>query len=188
MTDFVAMQANVLANMSDTWMIIALLIAAAVMFALEICTPTFGLLAIAGVGCMGIAVFYGFSVNMIVGLLVLVGCLIGTPAYLYFLVRWLPNTPLGKKMFLRDAPDATNAATPEVAELAKLIGCQGETVSLLRPAGAVRVDGERVIARAEQGMIAIGRTVKIIRVDDTEVIVREIETNVESQDTKKGDA
>jgi membrane-bound serine protease (ClpP class) len=159
---------------SDVWMIVACLLAAAVCLLLEVCTPSFGVLAFLGLASMAGAVAFGFQINMFVGMMVILGCLILTPVYLYFLVKLLPNTPLGKRLFLRAAPDATNDATPEAAELATLVGKTGKAETLLRPAGMIRVDGKRYDARAEHEMIEKGATIKVLRAGGTDVVVTKI--------------
>ncbi len=167
---------NLLADgvVTDAGMIVILLIAACVMFLLEVCTPSFGILALLGIAAEGVAVFYGFRIGQGVGFIVLLSAIIGTPVYLYFMVKLLPNTPLGKKLFLKDAPDATNEATPEANELAQLIGQTGKAECDLRPSGTVRVNGRRVVALAEREMIDKGQKIRVIKARGTEVIVRQV--------------
>lgn len=166
---------NILAgSISDAGMISILLIAACIMFLLEVCTPSFGILAFLGVGTEIIAVFYGFRISPGVGFIILVSAIIGTPVYLYFMVKLLPSSPLGKKLFLKDAPDATNEATPEANELAELVGQIGTAECDLRPSGTVRVNGKRIVALAEREMIDKGQKIRIIKSGGTDVVVREV--------------
>lgn len=166
---------NILAgSVSDAGMILILLITACVMFLLEVCTPSFGVLALLGVIAEGVAVYYGFRMGTAVGFLIMVSAITGTPIYLYFMVKLLPNTPLGRKLFLKDAPDATNEATPEANELAKLIGQTGTAECDLRPSGTVRVNGKRIVALAEREMIDKGQKIRVIKAGGTDVIVRHV--------------
>ncbi|KKL19566.1 hypothetical protein LCGC14_2464170, partial [marine sediment metagenome] len=48
--------------LSDTSMIVMMLVAAAVLFLLEVCTPSFGILASMGVAAMGMAIYYAFRI------------------------------------------------------------------------------------------------------------------------------
>lgn len=157
--------------LSDAGMIVVCLLAGAVCFLLEICTPSFGLLAFLGVGSLGAAVVFGFRIDMLLGTLVLLGCLLLTPVYLYFLVKLLPRTPLGKRLFLRAAPDATNDATPKSESLASLVGKTGTAESTLRPSGVVRIDGRRYDALAEHDLIEKGEPIKVLRAGGTDVVV-----------------
>ena len=159
-------------EVTDAGMVLILLLGACVMFLLEVCTPSFGILALMGVLAEAGAVYYGFRISSGVGFFVLLGVIIGTPAYLYFMVRLLPNTPLGKKLFLKDAPDATGAAAPQSDELSELVGKTGLADCDLRPAGVVRIEGKRVIARAEREMIDKGSEIRVIKAYGTDVVVR----------------
>lgn len=160
--------------LSDAGMIAACLLAAAVCLLLEICTPSFGVLAGLGVAAMAGAAVFGFRINMFVGMGVILGCLVLTPFFLYLLVKLLPNTPLGKKMFLQAAPDATNTAAPESAVLATLVGKTGTAETLLRPSGVVKIEGRRYDARAEHDMIEKGEKIKVLHAGGTDVVVTRI--------------
>lgn len=160
---------------SDPALIAILLVAAAVLLLVEVLTPTLGLLGAAALLAMGGAIYIAFALNTWLGMLILGACMLGTPTYLYFAVKLLPNSPVGKRLFLRAAPDATNDATPESGELHTLIGKQGQAATTLRPSGEVTVDGKRYDARAEFGMIESGRAVKVVRAGGTDVVVRELD-------------
>ncbi len=161
--------------LSDTSMIAMMLVVAAVMFLLEVCTPSFGILASMGVASLGLAIYYAFQINGLVGFLVVLGTLVGTPIYLYYMIKLLPNTPLGRRLFLQKAKDATKEATPEADELAELVGKTGVVESLLRPSGTIRIDGRRFVALAEHEMIDKGEKIVVIKAGGTDVIVRRAE-------------
>jgi membrane-bound serine protease (ClpP class) len=171
----IAMEA--LADVSDAWMILILLLAGAVLFLVEVLTPAFGLLAVLGVAALGGAVFFSFRVSAYLGGAVLGGCLVGTPFYLYGMVKLLPTTPLGRKLFLKRARDASHEATPDADELAALVGRTGVAESILRPSGVVRIDGKTYDARAEHRMIDKGRRIRVLRAGGTDVVVRDEETS-----------
>jgi membrane-bound ClpP family serine protease len=161
--------------LSNSWMVIVLLIATAVLLMMEILTPSFGVLAALSIMAGGGAVYFAFQIDYLVGLFVLLGILVATPFYLWFGVKVLPKSPIGRRLFLNAAPDAHNEATPDADELAELLGKAGVADTVLRPSGVVRIDGRRVNAAAERGMIERGRSVTVLRATGTEVIVRELD-------------
>jgi membrane-bound serine protease (ClpP class) len=161
--------------LSNSWMVVVLLIATAVLLMMEILTPSFGVLAAMSILAAGGAVYFAFQIGYFVGLLVLLGILVAAPFYLWFGVKLLPNSPIGRRLFLGAAPDAHNDATPDADELAELIGKQGQAETVLRPSGVVRIDDRRINAAAERGMIQKGQAVTVIRTTGTEVIVRELD-------------
>lgn len=154
--------------------IAALLLAAMVLLALEVCTPSFGLLGACGIAALGAAVWQAFTIGPLAGALTVLGILIGTPTYLTLLVRILPRTPLGRRLFLRKAASGTGEAVPDADELRELVGQTGTAETLLRPAGAVRVGGRRLAALSESGLIARGSEVKVIGTSGGNLIVRKV--------------
>ena len=89
--------------METTILLIAVLLVGAMgLIVAEICTPTFGVLALSSLGCMVWACYLAFTVDTTFGMVLIVAELIGTPVFIYWAVRILPKTPLGK-----DLSDAT---------------------------------------------------------------------------------
>jgi len=153
-------------------LIVALIVAGLVLLMLEILTPSFGLLAATAVAalCGGVWICYGYSPTL--GTVVLVALIVGVPMYLAFMVRWLPNTALGQRLFLKRATHAEGEGVPDANELAQLVGKTGTAETLLRPSGAIRVDGKRFVALSESGIISRGQAVKVVRAGGANVIVR----------------
>ena len=156
---------------------VLLVIGAMVLGLLEILTPSFGLLAIGAVGTLVGAVWMSFSYASWLGWLVLISAVVIGPMYVAFLVRMLPKTPLGKRMFLAKAPDATGDGMPEADTLDKMIGKKGTADTLLRPSGMVRIDAERLPAQAETGMIEKDTPIVVVSADSMNLIVRKADSD-----------
>ena len=62
--------------------------------------------------------------------------------------------------------------TPDADAMSSLIGKIGVAETILRPTGAVRIEGRRVTAAAESGIIDKGAAVKVVSTDGTSVVVR----------------
>jgi membrane-bound serine protease (ClpP class) len=155
---------------------VALLAVTAIFYLVEVCTPTFGVMAVAGVICEVAALVFAFTVSVKFGFLMVFVCLIGTPVYLYFMVKLLPKTPLGKALILSRSRDATSEATPEAGELSSLVGRTGTVLSDLRPVGKVRIDGRTYDARAERVLIDSGTEIEVIAAGGTDLVVRSVES------------
>ncbi|HET6430351.1 MAG TPA: NfeD family protein, partial [Phycisphaerae bacterium] len=97
------------------------------------------------------------------------------PAYLWFSVRVLRETAAGRKLVLGKARPGAAEAVPEAALEDAMVGREGTTETVLRPTGAVRVDGKRVIALAEGNMIEKGVKVRVVRRSGMNVVVRPVE-------------
>ena len=152
--------------------IIVLAVAGLVFLVLEIITPTFGILVGLGLVALGAAVVFCFSLSTMLGLAAIVLLVVAIPAYLVLMVKLLPRSPLGRRLFLGTAPEATGTGTPEADHHESLVGREGVTETTLRPSGAIRIDGRRVIATAESGMIEQGQTVRVVRAVGMNVVVR----------------
>ena len=161
--------------MGTVILIIALIVLAMVLLLLEILTPSLGLLAIMAVAAMVGAVYAGFTVHASVGWLLLAGLVVLMPVYIVMLVKWLPGSPLGKRVFLGKARDGSGEGTPKAVGYEALIGAEGIAATDLRPAGKIRIDGRRIEARAESNMIDRDTPVRVIDATGTEVVVREVE-------------
>ena len=56
----------------------------------------------------------------------------------------------------------------------ELIGKQGMSLTPLRPAGTVAVEDERIDVVTEGGYVDAGKTVEVIKVEGSRIVVREI--------------
>jgi membrane-bound serine protease (ClpP class) len=158
-------------------LLIVVLVAASAMFLIaEICTPIFGLLTVLSIGCLVGAVAFCFHLSQVAGIVAVVAALIGYPIFVIVAVRVIPRTGLGRRLVLSRGQAPPGDATPEAQGLRSLLGREGVADTLLRPGGAIRVDGQRVIASAESGVILKGTAVKVVRVEGNNVVVRAIAT------------
>jgi len=155
------------------FVIIVLLVAAMVFIVAEFFIPVMGIVAVAAVLAIGGAVTLAFMHDATAGVLVLLGSLIFFPIYVALLIRALPNSPLGKRAFLKQA--GAGERTPEQQSLAKLVGLEGVAETPLRLSGAVRINGKRYQAMAESDHIDAGQPVRVLRFDGMDLIVAPVE-------------
>lgn len=168
--------------MGPILLIVLLILAALVISLFEILTPSFGILGALALGCIGLAVYLAWGLSQTFGIVLIVATVVAAPFYLVFLIRWLPTTALGQRVFLKRIEVGVGEGTPEAEALEAMIGKTGTAETLLRPSGAIRVDGKRVVALSESGMIDKGQTVKVIKAGLANVTVRlaEIDENTEA--------
>lgn len=159
-----------------------LLGAAAVLLFLELFVPSGGLIGIlAGVAAVGSIVAF-FKYDTTWGLVATLSYLILGPIIAVFGFKMWLNSPIGRGMILggnepgaideEDAPAAEHARQARAAQLRQLIGAQGVAVSYLRPVGTVKINGQRIDAMAESGVIEPGTPVVVADVYDNQVKVR----------------
>ena len=155
-------------------LVAALVLAALILTMLEILTPSFGILGGLAVVAAASAVVVAWSESSLAGLALLIALIVAAPLYLVFLVRWLPRTPMGQRLFLKNRTAEAGEGTPEADLLEHMIGKTGTAETTLRPSGAVRVDGRRVVALSETGIINKGQAVKVIKAAGVNIIVQAI--------------
>ncbi len=158
---------------SNMVLMITCLLAAMALFLLEIVTPSFGLIAAVGIGALLGSIWFAFELSSILGVVILVVYVFLIPAYIVFLVKLLPKTPLGKILFLKKAAKATGDAIPETIRNKEILGAEGIVETTLHPAGSVRIDGQRISVQAQHGMIEAGTTVTVVKIDGASIFVRE---------------
>ena len=157
-------------------LIIVLLLAAMVLIIVEVCTPFFGLLGVAAVACVCWAGYLACTINGVFGLVMTVAGVVGLPVYIVGAVKILPKTGLGHRLHLGREKAPAGEGTPEAQDLSRLVGRKTTSETVLRPSGTIRIDGKRIVAQAESGMIEKGADVKIIHAAGNRVIVRAVET------------
>jgi len=72
--------------------------------------------------------------------------------------------------------EAMRRQREERAHLESLVGQSGTTVTVLRPVGVIRVNGERIDAMAETGSIEADCSIQVTSVYDNQVKVRAIDS------------
>lgn len=84
------------------------------------------------------------------------------------------NIPFLDKVILKDSTNAESGFTSH-DDRSHLVGKTAQTVTDLRPAGIIKLDDERIDAVSDGTFILRNRQVKILEVESTRVVVREIE-------------
>lgn len=84
------------------------------------------------------------------------------------------NIPFLDKVILKDSTNAESGFTSH-DDRSHLVGKTTQTVTDLRPAGIIKLDDERIDAVSDGTFILRNRQVKILEVEGTRVVVREIE-------------
>lgn len=158
-----------------------------VLLVAEFFLPTGGVTLVAAVACFALAVglifLYGDTLEAVMAV---IGLSVGLPvAGAVMFAGW-------KRLSLKSALDADNVDTtvgdtPEIAELEGLRGLIGKTLSPMRPAGIVQLDGRRVDAMSQGPMIDPGVWVKCVDVRAGVVIVRKLDRDPAPADIAGGD-
>ena len=153
------MMTNLMANLPTA---LCLLLGAGLII-VEVFLPGFGLPGIAGlvliaVGVLLVARYFGVSVAVAVLAVVIT-----------FVLRHASKGGMNRsKLFLNDKEELHSGKDMQV-----LVGKSGRTLSVLRPAGIGDFDGVRLNVVTEGGFIDRERSIEIVSVDGSRIVVRE---------------
>lgn len=167
---------------------VVLLCAAIILLFLELFVPSGGLIGVlSGVAAIASIVAF-FRYNPTWGMVATGMYLVLGPIGIIYGFKWWINSPLGRRMILDSGdaldpldPDSPSPSSPEHAraqrtlQLRQLVGARGVAVTLLRPVGAVKIEGQRLDAMAEGGLIESGTPIVVTDVYDNQVKVRAAE-------------
>lgn len=159
------------------WLVIALIcfVICAILFAVEFFVPSFGLIFVIAVCFLagGISIFFKISTST--GWLGIGIAAVVVPAVFFIFYKILPYTSIGKSLTLA-APKGkkTGEGIPDAQELNHLLGSTATAISPLRPVGMCDFDGKRFECVAESGYVEKGKSVKVIKVEGTQLTVREV--------------
>lgn len=148
--------------------VILLLAIGVVLFFFEIVVPGAILGTLGGLAMLGGVVVAFIEFGPTGGVITTFIALAVLAAVLYIELRILPNTRLGKRMFLHS--EVTGGAQPQTADFS-IVGKAGEAATVLAPSGFVVVDGRRLAAYSQSGYVPVGTAVRVDAVDNFRVIV-----------------
>jgi membrane-bound serine protease (ClpP class) len=148
-------------------------------------------LIVAGLILIGAEVYVPGLIVGIIGVMLLVAALVVAyihmgfgPAVMVFLVesvmslvvamlamRYFPNTRWGQKTMLSASQAGSRAAAVPSPDL---IGREGVAHTILRPSGMAMIDGRRLDVVAESGMVDRGTPIRVIAIEENQIVVRPV--------------
>ena len=157
------------------WAVLLLVLGAA--FAvMEVFFTSAGILAFLSLAAVAAAVVMGFNQGPVTGVLILLGGIIGMPATIVLAFKYLPKTPMGRKLLLK-APQSEDVLPddPEKERLKGLLGRTGRAKSPMLLSGVITIDGHTVEAVSESMPIEVGQTVRVVKIEGHRVVIRPID-------------
>lgn len=148
--------------------IIALLVVGAILLFLETLLP--GLIAgIIGFICLIAAVVLGFrDFGYQTGSLILAGVLFGLVIGAWCWLKFFPESRMARRFISRNSVGELGVDRPQ------LLNRTGVAHTRLRPSGVAIIEGQRVDVVTEGGMIEREAAVKVVAVEGSRVVVRQV--------------
>lgn len=163
----------------DWWLVFAVLLylLSAALIVAEVFVPSGGIISIFAFASMvgGVAIFFQHST--FAGIAGVIIAIVMIPIVLVLAYKAFPKTKFGKSVTLTPPDRQPGDAIPDTNEIMALLGKTATVISPLRPVGMCDFEGHRVECVAESGYIENDKTVKVIKVDGTQLTVRIEETS-----------
>jgi membrane-bound ClpP family serine protease len=141
---------------------------------LELFVPSMGVLSLAAGAALVLSIVLAFGESTTWGLVFLGGTLVLVPIALLVGIKVFPSTPIGRRLML-DAPDRSTAEPGRDVSsdpLHDLVGRSGRSLSTLRPAGVIEIDGRRVAVVTDGEWIEADVNVIVTEVEGNRAVVR----------------
>ncbi len=162
-----------------TSLFFVLLIAGLLMICLEIFLPGGVIGVLGGISLLG-AIAIGFSAfGVATGTYVMIGIVLLLCVSVVLWIKYFPRTIIGKSMTL--AKDGSDFKASD-DHYRYLVGKEGESVTDLRPAGIVLIEGAKYDVVSEGSLVDKGSRVKVIKASGSRIVVRQ------ARDEKGGEA
>jgi membrane-bound serine protease (ClpP class) len=157
------------------WLAIGLAAAGVLAIILEVFVPSAGIIGIAGLGSIIASVVIAFQrLGNLIGSIYLAVVLVLVPVFIVLYFRFFPRSPVGRWLISQDRQDKEkgySSFTPE--KYVDLVGKEGTSLTILRPVGTVRIDGQKFSAVTGGEFIEKDKPVKVVKVEGSRVVVRQ---------------
>ena len=147
---------------------IFLLVLGLMMVCLEVFIPGGIVGTLGGFALVGSVILAFVSQGTAFGLYWLSGVMVITLFGLFLSIKFLPNSPAGRRLFLNSSERGYSASE---GGLTDLLGKAGTALTNLRPAGMIDIEGRRIDVVTGGEYLPKGTEVKIIRVEGNRVVV-----------------
>jgi membrane-bound serine protease (ClpP class) len=163
---------------------IILFVAGIILLLLEIFViPGFGVTGILGIICIIASLFLAligggnlpfWDTNQIsIAIIQLASALAAALVLLIFLARFLPKSTIFNRLVLSHEENSDKGFVSS-KPLSELIGKEGRALTTLRPAGMADFNGDKIDVVADGDYVQQGSRLKVLRVEGSKVVVREI--------------
>jgi membrane-bound serine protease (ClpP class) len=162
---------SMLAGMSG-WEAVLIFILGLILLGVEVLIlPGFGVVGIAGLGAMIVSIILA-APDLEQAVISLVLAIFGTIVLLFLSIKLLPSRRVWQRLVLGVKQEKEEGYLAPSLSLQDLLGAEGISVSPLRPAGTIEVNGERIDVVTDGNFIPVNTPVKVVKVEGSRVIVR----------------
>ncbi|NLA85203.1 MAG: nodulation protein NfeD [Clostridiales bacterium] len=142
-----------------------------ILLIIELFIPGFGIFGIGGIISLGVSIIFA-SPTPVQGLYTLGTALVATVLLTPILYKVLGGAKLFRRLVLQESEtiDKGYTSQPE-GSFSHLKGKSGVTVTPMRPAGTILIDGERWDAMSDGSFLPSGSRIKVVEIQGSKIIV-----------------
>jgi membrane-bound serine protease (ClpP class) len=144
-----------------------------VLIGMELAVPGIGIFGVAGVLLLFGSLFYMLGADT-QAMIILAGGIVISVLLFALVIRRLPKSRLFSKVALtaRSTGDKGYISHKDKSEY---LHCMGRTITILRPAGTIRIGKERVDAVSNGGFIDRNVEVRVVQIDGSRIVVEPVD-------------
>ncbi len=152
---------------------------------LEVFIPSAGILGFLSVAAIITAIVLAFtSGGATIGFLFLGVAAVSLPTAIILAFKWLPNTPVGRRLMLGNPRGREVLPQDDPRETYQaLIGSTGIAKSAMLPGGAIVIEENVYEAVCESGSLEPGEHITVVRVRNNRLVVRKTAEGTPVKDT-----
>lgn len=159
-------------SLADDLKIIGAFIGSLIFIGLELVSPGVGIFGVIGVIMLFGSLFYMLGAT-VEAMYVMAGGTILAIIIFYFLGKKLPKSKLLNRLTLHNRSTKEKGYTSQVDQ-SKYLYQRGKTITILRPAGTIRIGKERVDAVSNGSFIDRDVEVRVVQVEGSRVVVEPV--------------
>ena len=152
------------------WLELSLFMGGILLILFEFYTPGVGMFGVAGVGCIFGSIFLALGSDSSALSIISTSLIIAVVTFL-IIIRYLPSSKLWNKLILKDS-ETLEAGFASSDDFRKYSGKVGTTVTPLRPAGIIAIEGIQLNVVSEGQFIEQGMKVRVVSVSGNRIIVK----------------
>ncbi len=156
------------------WLPVGLAVIGVAAIIVETLLPAGGLVGVAGLGAIVASIVVVFNrFGATAGGIYLAATLVVVPVAVIVYFKYFPRTFMGRRLILGDSQKREEGYASYTEErYAGLVGKEGLSLSILRPAGTVLIDGRRYSAVTAGEYVEKDRPVRVVKVEGSRIVVR----------------
>lgn len=151
---------------------IAFLLIGLLLMIVEVFVPSGGFIGFSAMFCVGLSLWHAFQHSTRLGAVFVLVDFAAVPLTVASAFWLWTRSPMSRRFLLKPPGLDEIEVSHSPLNLSNVVGCEGRTLTPLRPSGHVEIRGRRYDGLAEEGFIPEGAVVRVVRSRSGQLVVR----------------